>query len=467
VQNDKKFVTLVSVLAAVLLTGGKLVVGLLTGSLGILSEAAHSGMDFIASLVTYFAVRVSDKPADFDHTYGHGKIENLSALLEALLVLAACAWIVSEAARRLFFEMVPIEVNTLAFGVVICSIVIDLWRSRALRRVAKKYNSQALEADALNFTVDLWSSSVVLGGLCLVKIGEHTRWTEHFEKADAVAAMVATVFLMSVTIRLGKRAVDVLMDRAPRGTRERVEKVARAVEGVSGVHEIRVRSSGARLFIDLHICVARNLGLEPSHRIADAVEAAVRGAVSNSNVIVHVDPRPADEEKLADRVRVVAANQSVPVHHLHFHSVNGELHLTVDLEVEAGLSLDTAHEVSKRLEQSLRAEIPELRQIHTHIEPRRSDVQPADGLGRNSRKIERQVQEVVKGMKGVLDCHEVEIGRSDDGRLMVSLHCTFPDDAKIEEVHRTASRIERALRGRFTNFREVFVHTEPRSTRRS
>lgn len=461
-ENDKKFVTLVSVVAAIFLTGGKLAVGLMTGSLGLLAEAAHSSLDFVASVVTFFAVRVSDKPADQEHPYGHGKIENLSALLEAVLLFVACGWIVKEAVHRILHH-VEIETNALAFGMVISSILIDLWRSSALRHVARKYNSQALEADALNFTADLYSSTVVLLGLCLVSYGKHVGKPETFERADAIAALVVTALLMTVTVRLAKRAVDVLMDRAPRGISQRVEAAARAVEGVLDIHDLRVRPSGNRTFVDLHVSVPRNLGFEASHRVAETVEAAVEGAVSNCDVVVHVDPRPEDEEDLADRVRAVAVNQGVYVHDLSFHSQDSHLHLALDLEVDGNLSLDEAHLVSQRLEQSLREEIPQVHQVHTHIESRLPEVEPAEALGTDSARLAEEVREVTRTVEGVMDCHEVDIGRSDNSEFIVSLHCTFANEATIEQVHRAASAVEKELKARFPAFRRVLVHTEPGS----
>ncbi len=473
VRNEKRFVTLVSVAAAVFLTAGKLVVGLITGSLAILSEAAHSALDGLASVMTFFAVRVSDRPADFDHAYGHGKIENLSALLQAALLLVVCLFIVREAAHRIFHRHVAVEANALAFGMVIVSIAIDLWRSRALRRAAVKYKSQALEADALNFTMDLWSSAVVLLGLGLVKYGEYTGGGEAFHLADAAAALVVTAIIFTGTVRLAKRAVDVLMDRAPAGMRRQVEMIARGVDGVIGVHHVRVRPSGNRLFIDLHVCVARNLGFEPSHRIAEAVENAVRAGVPDSDVIVHVDPRPGGEEPLADRVRVVSANIGVPVHHLHLHKQNGKVHLDLDLEVDADLSLNDAHQISRRLERSIRAEVSEIDHVHTHIEPRRVELERTDSLGADAALQAKKIREIVQGMPYVVDCHAVEVERIASGEtlpvggLVVSLHCTFAQNASIEDVHASASAIERSLKQKFPEIRRVLVHTEPAAKRKT
>ena len=205
-DREKHWVALSSVLAAIFLTGMKLVVGLMTGSLGILSEAAHSGLDLVAAVVTLFAVRISGRPADREHTYGHGKVENLSALFETVLLLVTCIWIIYEAIQRLFFKEVLVEASIWAFVIMGVSIVIDFSRSRALARVAKKYQSQALEADALHFSTDIWSSSVVIGGLLLVR-GADWLGLAWLTKADALAAMGVAGIVVYISAQLGQRTI--------------------------------------------------------------------------------------------------------------------------------------------------------------------------------------------------------------------------------------------------------------------
>ena len=295
-KNEKGQVALSSVVAAVFLTGMKLVVGLITGSLGILSEAAHSGLDLVAALVTFFAVRVSDKPADERHHFGHGKVENLSALIETLLLLLTCVWIIYEAISRLFFKSVEVDANIWAFIVVVVSIGIDVTRSRALMRVAKAHNSQALEADALHFSTDIWSSTVVLVGLALLRLGEVWKlpW---LAKADAVAALIVAFIVVFVSIQLGKRAVSALLDTAPMGLREQIEEQVAGIAGVAEVRQVRVRQAGPQNFVDLTIAVAEDLSLQESHDIAGRVEDAVAHVISNVDVIVHVETlRPAEPD---------------------------------------------------------------------------------------------------------------------------------------------------------------------------
>jgi cation diffusion facilitator family transporter len=287
-DREKSLVAGSSVVAAVFLTSMKLVVGLSTGSLGILSEAAHSGLDLVAAAVTFLAVRISGKPADTEHTYGHGKVENLSALFETFLLLLTCVWIIYEAVRRLFYRDVAVEATVWAFVCMGISIVIDLSRSTALGRAAKKYDSQALEADALHFSTDIWSSSVVIGGLALVRLSGYLK-LEWLHKADAVAALGVACIVVYVSIQLGRRTIAGLLDQVPAGLREQVTRAAR-VPGVMAVRQVRVRRSGPEAFADVTIAVVRTTSLEEAHGIATAAENAVRQVLPRADVMVHVEP---------------------------------------------------------------------------------------------------------------------------------------------------------------------------------
>ena len=287
-QVEKNRVALTSVGAAVLLTGMKVTVGLSTGSLGILSEAAHSGIDLLAAVMTWWAVRASAKPPDDDHLYGHGKIENFSALFETGLLLATCVWIAYEAVRRLLLGTGHVEATPWAFGVMAISIVIDVSRSRALARVARAHRSQALEADALHFSTDVWSSTVVLLGLVGVWLADYTGigW---LARADAVAALGVAAVAALVSLRLGRKSVEDLLDTAPVGLLERIARAALVPE-VASVSQVRVRRSGPRTFADVILQVPRGVPVERAHEIAHAAEDAIRGAVQDVDVMVHTEP---------------------------------------------------------------------------------------------------------------------------------------------------------------------------------
>ena len=289
-RKDKRSAALSSVIAAIGLTVFKLIVGLLTNSLGILAEAAHSGLDMVAAAMTYFAVRVSDKPADKEHPFGHGKIENLSALFETVLLLATSGWIIYEAIQRLFFVNVKVEASIWSFIVMGTSIVIDYTRSRILYKAARKYKSQALEADALHFSTDIWSSSVVIIGLIGLTIARYVPGLDWMHKADSLAALIVAIIVIYISAELGWRTVSALLDTAPRGLADEVEKVAASVNGVVDAHAIRIRPSGAHTFIDMHITMDGNCTLNEAHAATEVIENAIHAIVSPADITVHVEP---------------------------------------------------------------------------------------------------------------------------------------------------------------------------------
>ena len=281
--KEKKTVALASVLAAIFLTGSKAVIGILTGSLGILAEALHSGLDLLAALITYFSVRISDRPADRDHHFGHGKVENLSALIETVLLLITCAWIIYEAMHRLLTGRVHIEVTYWSYIVVVASIVIDFTRSRALMKAAKKHNSQALEADAIHFSTDIWSSAVVLIGLISANFGWHY--------ADSIAALLVAVIVIYVCFRLGRRAISVLLDSAPEGMLETIYETARRIPEIAKVHDVRIRNAGADIFVDMCIHVDRTLTIDQAHAISHRLEDELHRKIKRCHVHVHEEPQ--------------------------------------------------------------------------------------------------------------------------------------------------------------------------------
>lgn len=285
-KEEKSRVAFFSVLAAIALTTIKIIVGLLTNSLGILSEALHSGLDLVAAVITLFAVRVSDKPADKTHNYGHGKVENLSALAETLLLFITCFWIIYEAVHRLVTGKTDIEVNIWSFIVVIVSIVIDYSRSRALSRVAKKHNSQALEADALHFSTDIWSSSVVLIGLIFASFG--------FFFADPIAALIVAIIVIYVSYKLGKKAIDALLDKSPEDTVSKIEEVLNQAQHITRYHDLKVRTMGAETLVEMNIHVTPGITIEAAHQISHEVEHEIKKFVERCEVHIHIEPEESE-----------------------------------------------------------------------------------------------------------------------------------------------------------------------------
>ena len=289
--KEKNRVAFWSVIAAMFITGFKFVVGILTGSLGILSEALHSFFDFIAVVITYFTVKISDKPADKKHHFGHGKIENLSALIQTIFLFVTCIWIFYEGINRLAAGNFHIEVTIWSYIVVISSIVIDFFRSRALMRVARKYNSQALEAGALHFSTDIWSSAAVLVGLFCVDLFD-------FPYADPIAALLVACVVLHICYELGKKAIDVLLDRAPEQSVKSIEAILNEHEEIKQYHNLRVRNSGADTFIIFNIHINPNTPFVDVHLFCDHLEKDIAEKIPRSEVFIH--PEPQDEVHIVE-----------------------------------------------------------------------------------------------------------------------------------------------------------------------
>jgi cation diffusion facilitator family transporter len=289
-DREKSRAAASSVAGAVGLTALKLLVGFATGSLGILAEAAHSALDLVAAVMTLVAVRISGRPADRSHHYGHGKVENLSALVETALLVLTCVWIIRGAIHRFLTGTVEIEVTFWSFAVMVTSIVVDVSRSRMLLRIAIKHHSQALEADALHFSTDIWSSAVVILGLVSVMVGERIPRLAWLRYADAVAAVLVALIVIGVSWKLGVRTVQALIDAAPTGLEEKVTAAAASVPGIHNVHNVRMRYSGAQLFVDVHVLVDGGQSLRQAHDLTEEVERSIQLLMPNADVTVHPEP---------------------------------------------------------------------------------------------------------------------------------------------------------------------------------
>lgn len=461
-KREKRAAALSSVTAAVLLTALKLVVGLLTGSLGILAEAAHSGLDLVAALVTFFAVRLSDRPADERHLYGYGKVENLSALVETLLLLATCVWIIYEAVQRLFFHVVEIEANLWSFGVMTVSILVDITRSRILYAAARKHHSQALEADALHFSTDIWSSAVVIVGLFLVVLSERLgpRW-EFLAKGDAVAALAVACIVVYVSLQLGRRAVSVLLDTAPPGLAGQIEAAAAQVPGVQGLGPVRVRQAGAGVFVDLTVNVDRSASLEEAHQVASRVDERVTQLVHRGDVIVHVDPVRGAGENLQQTVGALAARFGLRTHYVHAHEVRGRYAVDLHVEVPPDLTLGQAHDRVSRLELALRDELPQVRDIHSHIEPIATPIAAGAAPGRDeSEQLRAQIDALIRQSSELDGYNRLHIRPTPEGYDVV-IHCLADPDLPVGEAHRLADDLEKRLQALIPGICRVLVHVEP------
>jgi cation diffusion facilitator family transporter len=465
-HNAKRSAALFSVLAALGVTLLKLLTGLLTGSLGMLSEAAHSGIDLIAAAITFFSVQVSDRPADASHAYGHGKIESLSAGFESVLMLGSCVWILTEAIRRIISrEHLALKFSLWPFLVLLLSITVDYTRSRKLHRIAREYKSEALEADAIHFRTDIWSSFAVLLGLIATYAGQHFHIPQ-LELADPVAAIIVSGIILHVTFKLARSTVDVLTDATPSEARAQSRDLMRdlaAIDGVLSVDRVRTRRSGPSYFADVTLGMPRNLTFQRSEQITLAATEAVRRHLPGADVIVHSIPTASRAESVHDRIRAVASRSNLSIHDVSVQEYNHTLHVEQHLEVGETMSLRAAHALVTQLESEMRREIPEISTILTHIESEPSTIERPASLERD-RQLELRLRRAAAAFPQIQDIHEVFVTRAHGNgtdRIQVNCHCTLPDDLPMSQVHEIITALENAFKLGSPEVSRLLIHPEP------
>jgi cation diffusion facilitator family transporter len=453
-SREKERAAASSLAVAIALTSMKAIVGILTNSLGIISEALHSGLDLVAAATTVYAVNISGMPPDRDHHYGHGKYESFSAMVEVLLLLGTCAWITYEALQRLFFREAHIEATPIAFIIMMISIVLDYSRSRILYRTAKKYKSQALEADALHFSTDIMSSSVVILGLLFVSFG--------YRIADPLAALGVVVVVAVLSLRLGKRTVAVLLDRAPEGLAEAIVAEVERIPGIQSCGRVRVRPSGAQYFVDLEVSIDRSVSFERVNSLVVDVEHAVRKLAPNSDIVVRTQPVALHERRFADTVRSLASR--IPgirgVHDIAIHDAERGLHVEMHLEVDPDATLENAHEISNKLESAIKTNIPGIGEVVTHIESTDEEPLIKADVTSESYQIVRAIREVTMQISGVKRCGDIEVHRAEDG-LHLTVTCILEQNLSVSDAHSISTQIEEALRRKIRGVTKILVHEEP------
>jgi cation diffusion facilitator family transporter len=460
--GEKKRAALLSVGSATLLVSLKAFLVLRTGSLGVLSEALHSGLDLLAAIITFLSVRMSDLPADEKHPYGHGKVENFSAFVETGLLILTAVYIVYEAFNRLFFRTVHIQPSVTALLVLFCALAIDLTRARALSNVAKKHSSEALEADALHFATDVWSTTVVIAGIALVWAGEvwNLPWLVY---ADALAGLAVAGVILWVGSRLGRRTLDALLDAAPEGLQQEIARAVGRMEGVLDVDRVRVRRAGNRHFVDATVSVARTASLEQVHALSDAIEKRI-GEIVPSDVMVHAEPRAPQGEHLFEAIRAVAQRKGLAIHDVTALQQDGKLFIELHLEVDENLSLREAHRQATELE----GEVLKIRDgsadVNIHIEPLgRHIATPDTGIG-EMKQLSHLVEDFINTLPAEFDelvnCHDVHV-RQVEHHILASCHCTMKGALPITQVHDVTAALEDRVKEKFPQIARVTIHPEP------
>lgn len=452
VHNAKSRVAAISIFASAAMAAAKLAVGIAIGSLALISDALHSAIDMVATIITWAVVRVSDRPADDEHHYGHGKFESLSALgITALLYLLA-GGILVEAWGRLS-ERAPLPtISAIPFVVLVIEIAVNFWRARALHRAARDTRSQALAADALHFASDMFGSFAVIAGLILAGLG--------FWWGDAVAAIVVALIIGLLGVRMTRSTVETLLDRAPEGVSEKAAAAIRTAPGVVDIERLRVRMVGPTHFIDAIVQVPRTYPIDRVEEIKRMAQAAVSKALGDADLTFTAVPVARDNESVRERVMVIARNSGLAVHHVTVHDLGGRLTVSIDLEVDGDMPLTAAHDIAHGLERNIRDEFGEDVEVDTHIEP----LEPELPLGTDA--APDRVETIKAALSrfaadgAIHDVHNVRVRNTDAGEI-VNFHCRAAPSMSVIKVHQNVDEIERALRRAFPTVKRVISHAEP------
>jgi cation diffusion facilitator family transporter len=453
VASKKERVAIVSVVASGTLATAKFVVGVAIGSLALISDALHSLIDLGATLVTWFAVRVADRPPDAEHHYGHGKVESVAALAASALLCLVAGGVAVEAVQRLRAGGTLIAFTIVPFVVLGVEMAINAWRARALMRVARETRSEALEADSLHFASDFFGSIPVIIGLLLSAGG--------YSWGDPAAALVVAVLIAALGFRMARRTIGTLVDTAPEGVADEAAAEIRKVAGVVGIDRVRVRMVGPRHFIDAAVRLPRTFPSDQVALVRTRVQQAVTRLFDDADVTVTTTPVALDNETVLDRIMVIARNRALAVHHVTLHELKDRLAVALDLEVDGKLSLQAAHETADRLEEAIAAELGPGVEVETHIEP----LQPKEAQGREAppervRAVQIALAELAAQTRTIRDVHNVRVRETDDGEI-VNFHCRVDPSLAVQAVHEKVDALERALRERAPSIKRVIGHAEP------
>lgn len=449
----KNRATTISVLASAVLAAGKFIIGIAIGSLALISEGLHSSIDLVATMVTWIVVRLSDRPADAEHHYGHGKIESLSALGLIALLYVLAGGIVVEAFGRLRDGTPPPTLSVWPFAVLLADIAVNFWRARALHMAARATKSQALAADALHFTSDLLGTFAVLAGLGLVAFG--------YGWGDAAAAIGVAVIISILGVRLGRSTVETLLDRAPDGAAEKAERAIRSLAGIVAVERTRLRRVGPTTFVDAVVQVPRTLPIDRIDAIKHEAEQAVTRALGDTDLTFTAVPVALDNESVRERIMVIARNSGLAVHHVTVHDLGGRLTISIDLEVDGAMRLDAAHAITIELEEALRRDFGSYIEIDTHIEPMEPELPHGiDASPERVTEVRSALMAIAAIQPGIGDIHDVRVRDTEAGEI-VNFHCRAAPAMRVIEVHDSVDEIERALRRTFPGIRRVISHAEP------
>jgi cation diffusion facilitator family transporter len=456
IERKKIRIAYTSMFAAIVIVSVKLIASLLSGSLAVLSELFHSSIDLVACFATIISVKISSRPPDEDHNYGHEKVESFSALFQVIILILMCAYLIYEAIHRLIYPP-TINIDIITFSVIIICIFIDYSRSRALKRVAKETNSQALEADSLHFTSDILSSIVVLISMLFT-------YFNISKEADSISAIVVSVIIILTTLKLSKRAIDSLMDRVPAGLKSKIEHETEKIEGLEGINNLRIRSTSSKIFIDLTVQIARTKLFSQTHEIMNNVERKIKEISPLADIVVHSEPIETDKETINEKIRMIVINSGFKCHDIFSHKIKDEIITELHVEIDDTNDLTQAHRKISSLEDKIKQDMPIISKTIIHLDEPSEILFDTIDITDRSNELIKNVKNILSEYKNIESYSDIEVVNT-NGKIRVSLNCKFGFDLSFEEVHDLVtvleSKIYLLLKELYPKLSNVIIHAEP------
>ncbi len=458
IARRKIKVALQSLSAAVVITFIKILAAYFSGSLGVLSEVFNSAIDIFVCIVTIISIKYSSRPPDEDHNYGHEKVENFSALFQVLILFVTSAYIIYEAINRLFINKdVEVNVNVWIIIALLVSMVIDFYRAKALNKIAGETRSRALEADALHFSTDILSSSVVIIGLILV-------YFNISKIADTIAALLVTGIIIYLGYKLSKKSIDGLMDRVPAGLYEKIKYETQLIHGVEGIKSCRIRSSGSKIYIDMVILISRLVPFSKAHDIMDNVEKKINELIDNADVVIHSEPVETKSETINDKIRMIVNEYGLKCHDIFSHRIDNEIYSELHIEIDKTNDLIKAHEIVTTIEERIKKEIDVISHVKIHIDEPSEIVFDTKDITENSNEIIREVKKILDESGEVISSNDIQVV-STNGKIRISMNCVFNYIHSLDEVHDIVtvleSKIYLNLKKDYPKLSNVIIHAEP------
>ncbi len=451
-DSYKRKIMLFSLLVSIILVIIKIAIAYFTNSIGVFSEALNNSLDLVTVIITYMAIRISSRPADKDHTYGHGKYENISALFEVTIISALSFFIIYKSIQRIIYRNFELSLNIYVFIILVISIFLNIIRVFYIGKAVKKYNSFALKAEFINYSSDILSSVIVIGGLYLANNGIYI--------ADPIASIIVSLIVLTLSLRLSIKIVRNLLDYVPGEITENIINILKGISEIKSVNKLKLHEVGNIKFINLEICLDRNFYLSQVEKIKEKIKSKIISIIPESEIIIETKSLTSRGDIEACIKEVVLNQPGVKnIHNISVYNINKYINVTIHIELDKYLSLEETEKLTKITENKVKKRINNLRNIYIHIEDSKSSENWND-ITKKSNKLIRKIKKEISSYVAPETCHNFTVLKK--GKFYnLAFHCRLNKDLNVIKAHSIITRIEDDIKKKFKNIKEILVHVEP------